>query len=86
MDVLIPPPLHSYTAGRERVESAGSSLAECLGNLEARYPGIRFRMIDEQDRIRPHIKIFVNARPALTLDLPLAEGDSVQIVCALSGG
>lgn len=86
MTVLVPPPLHSYTGGKDRVEAAGSSLAECLADLDASFPGIRFRMIDEQDRIRPHIRLFVNAEPALSLDRPLAGSDRVQIVCALSGG
>ncbi len=86
MTVLVPPPLHSYTGGKDRVEVTGESLAEGLADLDARYPGIRFRMIDEQDRIRPHLRVFVNAEPALALDIPVAASDRVQIICALSGG
>ncbi len=86
MTVLVPPPLHSYTGGKDRVEVTGKNLAEGLTDLDARYPGIRFRMIDEQDRIRPHIRVFVNAEPALALDIPVAASDRVQIICALSGG
>ena len=59
MKVLIPTPLRSYTQEKE-VEAQGSTIAELLSDLERRYPGIRFRMIDEQDRMRPHIRFFVN--------------------------
>lgn len=47
---------------------------------------MRFRMIDEQDRIRPHIRIFINTREVKSLDEPLGEHDEVHLICALSGG
>ena len=59
--VRIASPLHSYTAGASRVDGRGATLAEVLGDLERRFPGIRFRMIDEQDRIRPHMRLFINS-------------------------
>ncbi len=86
MKVLIPTPLHSYTGGRSAVESEGRTLAEVLANLDARYPGIRFRVVDEQDGIRPHIRFFVGGEMARRLDHPVATGMDVQIICALSGG
>jgi molybdopterin converting factor small subunit len=60
MQVLIPSPLRSYTQEKSEVEAAGESLADLLQDLEQNYPGIRFRMIDEQDRIRQHIKMVKN--------------------------
>ena len=86
MKVLLPTPLASYTAHRREVEASGATLAELLADLDRRYPGIRFRVIDEQDAIRPHIKIFVNRVQAASLDQPLARSDDVLIVAALSGG
>ena len=86
MRVQIPPPLHSYTEGRSEVEASGGSLRELLVDLDARYPGIRFRMIDEQNRIRPHIKLFVNAQLAPGIDDAIQPDAEVQIICALSGG
>ena len=85
MDVLIPTPLRSYT-GCSHVDAAGATLGEVLEALERRYPGIRFRMIDEQDRMRPHMRFFVNGMQVRELTHPLAPGDAVQIVQALSGG
>ena len=84
--VRIASPLHSYTAGRAAVEGHGATLAEVLGDLERRFPGIRFRMIDEQDRIRPHMRLFVNVAEARDLSAPVRGGDTVHVICALSGG
>ena len=85
MKVLIPGPLRSYTKERE-VEASGATLAEVIGDLERRYPGLRFRVIDEQDQIRTHMKLFVNTESARDLDHPVRPSDEVTIVCALSGG
>ena len=86
MKVLIPDPLRSYTEQRGQVEAGGATLGEVLADLDRRYPGIRFRMIDEQDAIRRHIRIFVNAVQVRALDIPLDSTDEVLIVQALSGG
>ena len=85
MNVLIPSALVSYTE-RNRVEASGGTLGELLCDLDRRYPGIRFRMVDEQDRIRRHIRIFINSDQVLDLARPLRAGDDVVIVQALSGG
>jgi len=84
--VRIPAPLRSYTRERHEVEAAGSTLGAVLGDLERRYPGIRFRMIDEQDAIRRHIRIFVNGEQVRSLQVPLGAADEVLVVQALSGG
>jgi len=83
--VHIPTPLRSYTTSRD-VEAEGATLAALLMDLDWRHPGIRFRMIDEQDRIRPHIRFFVNGEQVFDLAHALQRGDEVQIVQALSGG
>ena len=84
--VRIASPLHSYTAGAAWVEGRGATLAEVLRDLEQRFPGIRFRMIDEQDRIRPHLRLFINTQEARDLAAPVRGGDTVHVICALSGG
>ena len=85
MNVLIPSALRSYTNARD-VDAAGATLAELLADLDRRYPGLRFRMIDEQDKMRPHIRFFVNGEQTFDMAQPLRPADSVQIVQALSGG
>lgn len=85
MKVLIPTPLTSYTTQRE-VEVRGATLAEVLADLDRQFPGIRFRIIDEQERMRPHMRFFVNRESVFDLSQPLRDDDEVAIVQALSGG
>ena len=59
MKVLVPSPLRSYT-GASEVDAQGATLAEVLADLDRRHPGLRFRIVDEQDRMRPHVRFFVN--------------------------
>ncbi|HET7740910.1 MAG TPA: MoaD/ThiS family protein [Mycobacterium sp.] len=86
MRVLIPGPLRSYTHEAATVPGAGSTLEELSRDLDRRYPGLRFRVIDEQGRIRRHIKFFVNGAQSPDLTAALSDSDEVMIVCALSGG
>ena len=85
MKVLIPSSLRSYTE-RGETEANGATLDAVLVDLDRAYPGIRFRVIDEQDRIRRHIRIFVNGEQAPDLSQALRPTDEVIIVQALSGG
>ncbi len=84
--IRIASPLRSYTAGAATVAGSGATLAAVLAQLEASYPGIRFRMIDEQERIRPHMRLFINTSEARELSAAVREGDTVHLICALSGG
>lgn len=85
MKVIIPSALRSYTE-RSEAEASGSTLAALFSDLERQYPGIRFRIIDEQNRIRPHIRLFVNGEQVRELSQALAATDELIIVQALSGG
>ncbi len=85
MKVIIPSSLRSYTQ-RSEAEASGATLSAVLADLDRAYPGIRFRMVDEQSRIRRHIRIFVNGDQVRDLSQPLRATDEVVIVQALSGG
>ena len=86
MKVYVPSALRSYTGQKDEVEAAGATLEELLREMDRRYPGFRFRIIDEQDSIRPHIKIFINHEQARELGAALQAKDEVSILLALSGG
>lgn len=86
MKICIPSPLLSYTQQRKEVEAAGATVAELLEDLNRQFPGIRFRMIDEQDAIRQHMRIFVNGEQVDGLSVSLKPTDEVYILQALSGG
>jgi sulfur-carrier protein len=85
MKVLIPSPLRSYTKARE-VEATGATLSQVLLDLDCRYPGLRFRVIDEQDKMRAHVRFFVNGEQVSEMARSLRPADTLQIVQALSGG
>jgi len=88
--VAIPSPLRSYCGGAATVTvaiaSSSPSLADVLAGLESAHPGIRFRMQDEQGKLRPHIKVFVDAAVQRNLTAPIPPGADIMIVAALSGG
>lgn len=85
MKVQIPTPLLSYTGARE-VEAEGATLAAVLSDLDHRFPGIRFRVLDEQGRLRRHIRFFVANGQIFDPAQELHAGDTLVIVQALSGG
>jgi molybdopterin synthase sulfur carrier subunit len=86
MKVSIPTPLRSYTQESSLVLAEGGSVAALMVDLDCQYPGIRFRMIDEQDELRPHIRIFINGERCRALDAEISDEDDIQILQALSGG
>lgn len=86
MRVRIPSPLLSYTGQRSEVTARGASLDAVLRDLDHQFPGIRFRVINEQDRMRPHMIFFVNGTKVFALEHPVGASDEVMLVHALSGG
>jgi molybdopterin converting factor small subunit len=86
LKVFIPTPLRSYTGRLPEVEAEGDTVGALLLDLDQRHPGIRFRMVNEQDALRPHVRIFVNGEQTKALDLVLSPEDDVRILQALSGG
>ena len=86
MVVHIPSPLHSYTGGRATVEGRGATIAGLASHLDRLYPGLRFRIIDEQDHVRPHILLYVNGSVVRDMGYRISDHDEVHIIAALSGG
>ena len=85
MNVHIPTPLRSYTQ-QSVVLGNGTTLNQVIRDLDQRFPGFRFRIVNEQAELREHIKIFVNQRIAQSLDEPVEPNDQVRIIMAISGG
>jgi molybdopterin converting factor small subunit len=83
--VTIPSPLLSYT-GRREVTATGATLDEVLRDLDRQFPGIRFRMVDEQDGIRPHMRTFLDGDEIRDMAAVLDGARTLHIVQALSGG
>ena len=86
MRVRIPSPLRSYTGQRAWVDGEGTTVDELLRDLDRCYPGMRFRIVDEQGRLRTHMKVWVNADAVRDLSTTIAPTDEITIMQALSGG
>ena len=86
MKVRIPDPLRSYTERQSVVEATGDTVGAVIADLDRRYPGLRFRMVDEQNRIRPHMKVFVNEDAVRDPETRVTQSDELTIMQALSGG
>lgn len=83
--ITIPSPLLSYTNRRD-VAAAGTTLSAILLDLDRQFPGLRFRMIDEQDQLRPHMRVFVGQEELRDLATLLDSAATLHIIQALSGG
>lgn len=86
MKVRIASPLRSYTGGRAEVEAAGSTADEILVDLDRRFPGIRFRVVDEQGRLREHVNVWADGDRVRDLAAPVTGATELTIMQALSGG
>ncbi len=84
--VFIPSQLQSYCGGSSRIEAAGDTIDGVFDDLDRRFPGLKFRVIDEQDRIRPHMRVFVRGEDSRDIRAAVADGDELMIFGALSGG
>jgi molybdopterin converting factor small subunit len=91
--VRVPSPLRSYTGAAEvgvavplLAPELPPTLGGVLASLDGAYPGLRFRIVDEQGQIRPHIRLFVGNAATRDLATPIASGEALMIVAALSGG
>ena len=86
MKVSIPTPLRSYTGQQKWVTAEGATIDDVLIDLDRQFPGVRFRVVDEQGRLRTHMKIFVNQESVRDLSTPVADALEMTIMQALSGG
>jgi molybdopterin converting factor small subunit len=84
--IRIAPLLYSYTGGLKTIEVEAATLGEAITAMDRRYPGVAFRIIDEQGKIRPHMNIFVGDQNVRDLETPVSAGVEIYMVGALSGG
>ncbi len=87
--VRIPQPLRALTANATTVEAKGASLGDCIVDLEANYPGLRERIMDDVGQLRRFVNVYVNGDDVRFIDglaTSLKDGDEVSIVPAVAGG
>ena len=86
MQVRIPTPLRSYTGEQKEVSAEGETLGEVLLDLDRQFPGLRFRVVDEQGALRKHVNVWLDGERCRDLSTRLDGVDEVVIMQALSGG
>jgi sulfur-carrier protein len=86
MNVRIPSPLRSYTNNAPIVQASGHNVKDVLTDLDRQFPGLCFRVVDEQGQLRKHMRVFVNDEMTRDLDAAVSETDEVTLLQALSGG
>ena len=86
VQVRVAPLLHNYTGGKHVVEAEGATVGELLDDLDRRHPGVAFRILDEQGRVRKHMRVYVGEDAAADRNTPVPSGAEMYIVGALSGG
>jgi sulfur-carrier protein len=89
VSVRVPTILRTYTKGESEVTADGTSLSEVLDSLDAAYPGIKGRVVDEQGRLRRFVNVYVgneDVRFAEGLDTKTPDGTQVSVIPAVAGG
>lgn len=87
--VRIPTPLRKLMKDQAEVQVEGATVGELFDNMEAQYPGIKERLMDEAGEVRRFVNVYVNEEDIRFLDgtkTALKSGDSVAIVPAIAGG
>ncbi|MGA2539995.1 MAG: MoaD/ThiS family protein [Verrucomicrobiota bacterium] len=87
--VRIPTPLRKLTNNEELVEVNAATIGGAIAELQARFPGIKERLVDETGGIRRFVNVYVNEEDIRFLqnqETALKEGDEVSIIPAIAGG
>ena len=89
VSVRVPTILRTYTGGESEVTASGATLAEVIDDLEASYPGIRARVLDDNGALRRFVNVYVgneDVRFLENLETPTPEGAQVSVIPAVAGG
>lgn len=87
--VRIPTILRTYTGGAAEVTASGATLAAVIADLDAQYPGLAGRVLDDAGALRRFVNVYVNdddVRFLEGLETATPEGSSISIIPAVAGG
>jgi sulfur-carrier protein len=89
IEVRIPTILRQYTGGEKQVKADGTSVGSLVDDLDARFPGLKARLVTDQGLLHRFVNVYVNdedVRFTGALDTGLSDGDEVTILPAVAGG
>ncbi|MCY1022823.1 MoaD/ThiS family protein [Pyxidicoccus sp. MSG2] len=87
--IRIPTPMRTFTSNQSEVTATGATVREVLKDLDARFPGIGARVLDERGAVRRYVNVFLNdedIRALRELDTPVADTDRLTLIPAMAGG
>jgi molybdopterin synthase sulfur carrier subunit len=87
--IRIPTPLRKLTHNEELVEVTAATIGDAIQELQARFPGIQERLLDEKGEVRRFVNVYVNEEDIRFLQnqrTPLKDGDEISIIPAIAGG
>ncbi len=87
--VTLPSALRTYAHGQDAVDMVGTTLAQVIAGLAADFPGLAYRILDDQGRLRRFVNAYVNDELVSDLeprDVRLRAGDTVHILPSIAGG
>ncbi len=89
VQVRIPTPLRKLTHNEELIPVTATTVGAAIAELQARFPGIKERLLDEQGAVRRFVNVYVNEEDIRFLQnqqTPLKDGDEISIIPAIAGG
>jgi MoaD family protein len=89
VEARIPTILRSYTGGEKAVTGEGATLQELFADLDARYEGLRARLVGDDGSLNRFVNVYLNDEDVRFLggaETPLSDGDVVTILPAVAGG
>lgn len=87
--IRIPTPMRALTRNQAEVTASGATVREVLRDLDARYPGLGGRVLDERGAVRRYVNVFLNdedIRALKELDTPVKDSDRLTLIPAMAGG
>jgi sulfur-carrier protein len=87
--VWLPRALQEQTGGEDTHAISGTTLADVIARLNARYPGLGYKLLNDQGHMRRFVLVFVNEEPVTNLEpaeVRLRDGDTVHFIPSVAGG
>lgn len=87
--VRFPALMKFYVDNQSEFSANGSTIAELLEDILARYPALKPHLFDSKGEIRRHFNIFVNGvhlRELNGMDTTLEEKDKIILMASVAGG
>jgi molybdopterin converting factor small subunit len=89
VSVRIPTILRTYTGGESEVNAEGATLAEVLDDLDAKFTGIKDRILDDNGELRRFVNVYVgndDVRFLENLGTATPAGSQISVIPAVAGG